>query len=113
MSPINRLAMKASIDHQLEQRVVLALLTVAVRTFGSCTCTLTSVARRVWLYRRHAPSQSERVDGTVTISGDVPSVQEQQTLCRLVRHVPGVIRVIDNVRVVEEGRRSFVPQFAN
>ena len=104
---------KTVADQHLERRIALALLTVRMAKFRF---------QHVHVDQSHAlrlslpGTRSVELNvqhGAVTLSGKVPHAAEKATLDLLVRRVPGVIRVIDNLQVVAKGSLRFNPSWVN
>jgi hypothetical protein len=104
---------KSIADQHLERRIALALLTVRMAKFRfqhvhvdqSHALRLTLPGTRsVELNAQH---------GAVTLSGRVPDAREKATLDLLVRRVPGVTQVIDNLQVVDKVKQRFDPTWVN
>src|ERR1043165_4781801 len=92
--------MKNVEDQRLERRVALALLTVRLPRFSFQHI---HVDRRQVVRLAHAGTREVELharEGTVTLAGNVPHATEKATLELLVRRVPGVVNVIDNLQVV-------------
>jgi hypothetical protein len=104
---------KTIADQHLERRIALALLTVRMAKFRFQHVHVDqSQALRLSLPGTRSVELNVQ-HGAVTLSGRVPHAGEKATLDLLVRRVPGVTQVIDNLQVVAKGRQRFNPSWVN
>ena len=100
---------KSIADQHLERRIALALLTVRIAKFRFQHVHVDqSHALRLTLPGTRSVELNAQ-QGEVTLSGRVPDAREKVTLDLLVRRVPGVTQVIDNLQVVDKGKQRFNP----
>ena len=107
----NRL--KSTTDYHLERRIALALLSVRSLKFRFLHVHAGATDLTELAGFRTRSVQLHAQNGAVTLTGQVPSAREKESLGALVQRVPGVVRVIDQVEVSGRGTAHFVPVFCN
>jgi hypothetical protein len=104
---------KTIADQHLERRIASALLTVRMAKFRFQHVHVSqSHALRLTLPGTRSVELNAQ-QGAVTLSGRVPHASEKAMLDLLVRRVPGVTRIIDNLQVMAKSRLQFSPSWVS
>jgi hypothetical protein len=109
MSISNSNDSQSSADLDLQRRIALALLNLRVPRFGFLHFQAHNGAVTRLAFAGVRFVQVEARAGRVTLSGSVQSEREKRILGEFTPRVPGVLEVVDQIRVVTERQHQLAP----